>query len=98
MPTSGDLFYANFTTGSVVVASATAVQLLPVNNDRNAFWIFNHSNASCFVSVGASASLTNFSFKLASGSFVQVGNPCPRGQVTAIWDAAAGSAMVTSID
>ena len=98
MPLASDYVYANSTSGSSVPASATTVTLLAANDSRNSFWIFNDSSSELYVKVGASASLTNFSFKMLSGSFEKIGTPCPRDQITGIWVVAVGSAKVTSID
>lgn len=93
-----DMLYANSVSGSSVAASATVVTLLTPNPERNSFWIFNNSSSELYVKIGPSASLTDFSFKMLSGSFQMIPTPCPIVEVTGIWVVAVGNAKVTTID
>lgn len=98
MPQGDQFLYANSVATSSIAASATTVQLLPANDERNAVWIFNNSSSELYVKVGPSASLADFSFKMLSGTFQQLQPPCPRSELTGIWAVAVGNAKVTSID
>lgn len=95
-----DFFYSNGESTSVISASYTTVQLLAANDNRNAFWIYNHSQSPLFFKVGPSASLEDFSVKVNSGTLFQMSTPCPRSEITAVWGDGhgSGSAMLTFIE
>lgn len=86
------------TTSSVssVAASVTSVTLQAASTDRIHWQVFNDSTSPMYLKWGAGASTTSFTAKIPAAGFYEL----PRekywsGIITAVWDAATGSARVT---
>ena len=92
----GEFFGPAEVSSSVPAASATSIELLSKNPDRRMVTVFNHSGAALFLKMGPTAAVTDFTVKLASGSFYEFSLPIHTGSVSGIWDAAAGHAMITT--
>ena len=77
-----------------VAASITSVTLLAANANRLGASIYNDSAAELLVSMGATASPTNFSVDMLPGAYFEV--PASyTGVISGIWAAATGNARVT---
>jgi hypothetical protein len=58
--------------------------------------VFNNSTANLFLALGPNAATTNFTLKMATGSYYEV----PFGYtgiITGVWDAVNGNAQVTEL-
>jgi hypothetical protein len=84
-------------TGSVTstAASITSVTLLAANAARLAAAVYNDSSATLYLKMGANASTSSFSIKVAGGGYFELQGYT--GIVDGIWDTANGSARVTEI-
>ncbi len=86
------------TTGTLsnVASSITNVNLLASNANRLGATIANDSTSAVFVKLGATASSTSFTVKIAAAGYYEVpGNYT--GQIDAIWVSANGSARMTEL-
>lgn len=88
-------------TASSVPASATVVTLLAANAARKGATIYNDSATEVLsVFLGAGASATQFTVKLAAGASIGGYYEVPYGYtgiITGIWTAAVGNARVTEL-
>jgi len=83
-------------TATSVAGSASNVTLLAANTARIGGTIFNDSSADLFVKLGATASATSFTIKMATdGYFVVPANYT--GIIDGIWGSATGDARITEI-
>jgi hypothetical protein len=81
-----------------VAAAITSTTILVANTGRRGAAVFNDSTANLKLGLTASAvSATAFTVKIGPGGFFEVPYPAYVGQLTGIWDAAAGSARVTEL-
>lgn len=81
---------------SNVNASATNVTLLASNGSRTYASITNDSTSACYLKLGATASATSFTVKLASLGYYEV----PFGYtgiIDAIWVSATGAARMEEL-
>lgn len=79
--------------------AAPGVVLLAANANRLGATVYNNSDGSMFLALGAVvATLTDFTVKLVPGAYYEVPYNF-RGQLSAIWEAAttAGDAQVTEL-
>lgn len=83
-------------TQSSVASSASSVSLLVANADRIGATIYNDSSVALFVKLGATASATSFSKKLAAGEYYEV-PACYAGAIDGIWESATGNARITEL-
>lgn len=87
--------------GASVAASATVVTLLAANASRKGATIYNDSATEVLsVFLGAGASATQFTVKLAAGASIGGYYEVPYGYtgvITGIWTAAVGNARVTEL-
>ncbi|TXT28101.1 MAG: hypothetical protein FD136_2035 [Chitinophagaceae bacterium] len=81
------------TTLSNVVSSITNVTLAAADADRKELIIVNDGNKNLFVKLGATASLTSYSVKLAKNETAVIDKYI--GIVDGIWDVVDGNARVT---
>ena len=81
------------TTLSNVVSSITNVTLAAADADRKELIIVNDGNKNLFVKLGATASITSYSIKLAKNETAVIDKYI--GIVDGIWDVVDGSARVT---
>lgn len=83
-------------TTSNVAGSASNVTLLATNTARLGATIFNDSTADLLLKLGATASSTSFTAKLAQNRYFEV--PANyTGIIDGIWDSATGTARITEI-
>jgi hypothetical protein len=78
-----------------VASSATSVSLLASNASRRGVILFNDSTAVLYVKLGATASTTSFSYKLAAGATLELPSPVFTGAIDGLWASANGSARIT---
>lgn len=79
-----------------VRASKDSVKILDPNDKRALAMIFNDSAFPMYVSVGEPASMTEFSFKIASGGLWEF-NSSSDVTVYACWVSPAGCARITDL-
>lgn len=83
-------------TQTSVAASATNVTLLASNAARLGATIYNDSSINMFLKLGATASATSFTLKIAAAGYYEI----PFGYtgiVDGLWDSATGSARITEL-
>ena len=80
-----------------ITSSLSSSVLLYSNDNRVKVMLYNHSSAALFLKFGDSASVSDFSVKLGSGSYYETVMPIHTGSVTGIWDAAGGSVKITEL-
>jgi hypothetical protein len=87
---------AGSATVTSVADNASSVELLPANADRLGASIVNDSSAALYVEMGATASLTSYSVKLTTDSYLEVPFGYT-GAIAGIWatDPDDGSARIT---
>lgn len=79
-----------------VASSLSNQTLLAANANRLGAAIYNDSTANLFVKLGATASSTSFTLKMAAGGYYEVPFQYT-GQIDGLWDAANGAARVTEV-
>lgn len=80
-----------------VAASATNVTLLSLNANRAMASFFNDSTSAAYVKLGATASTSSFTIKMAANSFYELPLPVYTGIIDCIWDSATGNMRITEI-
>jgi hypothetical protein len=80
---------------SSVAASASSVTLLDANPSRKGVVVFNDSTSAVYVAYAPTSSATSFTVKIAAAGFWEMPAPPYTDVLSAIWDAANGSARVT---
>lgn len=80
-----------------VSGSASSVTLVASNANRRGAFIFNDSSSALYIKLGATASATSFTVKVAAGGFYELAQPCYTGIIDGIWDSATGAARVTEV-
>ena len=81
-----------------VANSTSNVTLLSSNASRRSATVFNDDTAAnLYVKLGATASTSSFTIKMAPGGYYEFPYPCFTGQVDAIASAATGSARITEM-
>lgn len=100
--TSGNLQVATTPTKSStssvtsVASSATNVTILASNANRLAATVYNDSNQSLYLKLGATASTSSFTVKISASGYYEIpGNYT--GQIDGLWAGANGSARVTEL-
>lgn len=80
-----------------VASSATSVQLLGYNANREMIVVYNDSTANLFIGLGdVAASTSDFTVKIAAAGTWE----CPvgfTGAIQGIWDVANGNARITEM-
>jgi hypothetical protein len=77
---------------------ATSTTLLASNASRRGAAIFNDSTEILYVKFGATASLTDYTIKMAAGSYFEFPVPCYTGVVDGIWaNNSTGAAKMTEL-
>lgn len=79
-----------------VAASATNVTLLAANANRLGATVYNDSSVNLFLKLGATASTTSFTVKLAAAGYYEVPFNYT-GIIDGLWDSATGSARLTEL-
>lgn len=79
---------------SNVSGSASSVNLLASNANRDGATIYNDSTAVLYVKLGSTASTSSFTVKVAAGGYYELPFGYT-GTIDGIWSAANGSARVT---
>lgn len=87
---------ATTTAVTSVAASATSVTLLALNAARRGATIYNDSSALLYLKLGATASTTSFTVKMAAESYYEVPTGYS-GVIDALWASATGSARISEI-
>ena len=82
---------------TAVSGSASNVSLVSSNASRKGLLIYNNSLNNMYTKLGTTASITGFSFVVASSGFYEMPINYYTGQVSAIWSAAGGSGIVTEV-
>jgi hypothetical protein len=79
-----------------VTASATSVQLVPVNTLRRGVTIHNDSTSKLRLKLGITASAGSFTVYMAADSYYET--PWGyTGRIDGIWDSAVGSARISEL-
>lgn len=81
---------------AAVPSSATVVTLRAANTARKGLTIFNDSSAALTIKLGAAASQSDFTTKIAAGGYYEVPFRYT-GIVTGLWASANGNALVTEL-
>jgi hypothetical protein len=84
-------------TKSNVSANASNVTVLASNASRKGGMFYNDSASACYLSLGATASVTSFTKKLLPGDYFDITPLNYTGIVDCIWDSAVGSMRVTEL-
>lgn len=95
-----DVAIKNYSTSAVtsVVSAATSTSILASNVNRRMAIMVNDTDRNTYVKLGATASTTSFSYKLAPGQILELPIPIYTGAIDAIWDSSpTGSMRVTEI-
>jgi hypothetical protein len=82
---------------TTVAASVSSVTLLTSNVNRVSAMMFNDSTSAAYVKLGATASTSSFTVKMASNSYYELPLPTYTGVVDCIWDSATGNMRITQI-
>lgn len=91
---------ATYSSSSVtsVTSAATSTSILASNASRRMAIMVNDTDKNAYVKLGATASTTSFSYKLAPGQTLELPFPVYTGAIDAIWDSSpTGSMRVTEI-
>jgi hypothetical protein len=81
---------------SNVSASSTNVTLLASNSNRLGATVYNDSNQSLYLKLGATATSTSFTVKISAQGYYEV--PASyTGQIDGLWSSANGAARVTEL-
>ena len=91
---------ATYSTSAItsVASAATSTSILASNANRRMAIMVNDADKNVYVKLGATASTTSFSYKLAPGQTLELPMPVYTGAIDAIWDAGpTGSMRVTEI-
>ncbi len=81
-----------------VNSSATNVTLVSSNIVRQGLILFNDSSQTVYVKFGATASSSDYTFKiLAGGYYESPGDLIYTGRIDAIWASANGSMKITEL-
>lgn len=78
-----------------VASSASSVSLLAANAARRGAVMFNDSTQACYVTFGATATSSNFTYKLFPSQTLVFDVPVYPGAVSGIWDSANGNMRIT---
>ncbi len=78
-----------------VAASTSSVTLLTSNSNRKSATIYNDSTGTLYLKLGAVASNTSFTIKMAAYSYFELPLPCYTGVIDGIWTNTNGAASVT---
>lgn len=94
----GRLIVAKSDTSAVtsVSGSASSVTVLASNADRLGGVFYNDSSASAYLKLGATASTSSFTIKMATGDYFEIPYGYT-GRVDCIWDSATGNMRVTEL-
>jgi hypothetical protein len=87
------------TTGTItsVVGSTSNTSLLASNSNRISATIYNDSNKTMYVALGATASTSSYSFQLAKDSYWELSTTYT-GAISAVWaSGVSGNALVTEL-
>lgn len=82
-----------------VSASIASVTVLAAGTGRRGAMFYNDSTASLMLKLGATASATSFTVKIAGGGYYELpaAGVIYRGVIDGIWDAATGAVRVTEL-
>lgn len=83
-------------TSSNIASSVTNVTVFASNSSAKGRTVFNDSTANLFLILGATASATSFTIKIAAAGYYEVPYSYT-GQVDGIWDVANGFARITEL-
>jgi hypothetical protein len=83
-------------TSTSQASSITNITLLSANASRKGATVYNDSTKSLFLKLGATASSTSFTSKLAAGAYFEVPFNYT-GIIDGLWDVANGSARMTEL-
>lgn len=86
---------SNTASQSNVSGSASSVLLLAANTARKGIIIFNDSSADLYISIGTTASATNFAVKLGAAGKYETVVFVPSQNIYGIWGSATGAARIT---
>ena len=86
---------ASSCTVTQVAASATSVTLAASNANRKLFTLYNDSSSYAYVKFGATASTTDYTFKMFPETFYEMPLNGYTGIVDCIWTTANGNMYVT---
>lgn len=84
-------------TTSSVASSATVVTLLGVNTSRVGVIVVNDSSAVLYLKYGATATTSDYTFKILAGETKDLTVPIYQGVITGIWASANGAAKITEL-
>lgn len=84
-------------TVTTVAASASSVTLKALNGSRLGLLVYNDSTANLYLKLGATASTTSFTVKVAAAAVYELPAPVYTGVVDGVWDSATGNARVTEL-
>jgi hypothetical protein len=82
---------------SSVSADTASTVIVPSNTDRKGIILWNNSTSTAYIKFGLIASTTSFTWKLTAQTGYEFPTPIYIGEVTAVWDAAIGTMLVTEM-
>ncbi len=80
-----------------VAGSTSSVTLLSANSDRRSATIWNDSASVLYVKLGATATATSCTVKIAADGYYELPQPCWVGIIDGVWASATGSARITEL-
>lgn len=78
-----------------VASSATNVTLLAANSNRKGATFYNDSTKILYLKMGATASTSSFTIKMAANSYFELPLPCYTGIIDGLWSNVNGAVNVT---
>jgi hypothetical protein len=82
---------------TAVAASVTSVQLLAARAARKGAVITNDGAATLYIGYGATTSMTAYTYKMPPNAVFEMPLPIWTGAISAIWNGALGSAVITEL-
>ncbi len=81
-----------------VIITDTATQVLPVNNDRKSFAIYNQTSSDIYFDYSNGVTTTNFAFKLGAGDYYESStSPVYQGTVYGIVGSGTASPQIREL-
>lgn len=92
---SATIVTSNTPTVTQVASSASNITLLALNASRKMAMFFNDSTQILYLKLGATASTSSYTVKMAAGAYYELPAPIWTGKIDGIWASSNGNALVT---
>jgi hypothetical protein len=86
-------------TGTVtsINAAVTNATVLSANTSRKGATVYNNTAGNMYLKLGATASTSSFTIKIAAAGYYELPQPIYTGRVDALWDVSTGTGLVTEL-